>query len=70
MSDGYKYYSQTMSGWVISTDPKAAPEKRWRAVHPEMGERFFAEHDQILDMTVQIMAEQLKKLFEKPRGKR
>jgi len=67
MSEGYKYYSQTTSGWTISTDPKAAPERRWRAVHPVFGTRFFVEHDEILEFTVRHMLEQFEKRFGKVR---
>src|SRR4029077_5156079 len=59
MSDNYQYYSHTSSGWTISTDPDAAPDKRWRAVHPVYGERFFAEHDDILCFTARHMLEQI-----------
>ena len=52
---GYKAYSQTGSGWFISTDPDADPTKRWRAVHPRYGEKFFAKHDDILPFTAENM---------------
>ena len=52
---GYKAYSQTGSGWFISTNPDAEPAKRWRAVHPQYGERFFAKHDDILPFTAEHM---------------
>lgn len=65
MSDdpGYKYYSNTTSGWTISTNSKAEPAKRWRAVHPEHGTRFFPTHDEILPFTCQHMIEQFEKKF-------
>jgi hypothetical protein len=53
--DGYTYYSQMGSGWVISTNPKAEPERRWRAVHPQFGERFFKTHDEIPTFAVEFM---------------
>ena len=59
----YKYYSQTSSGWTISTDPKAPKNKRWRAKHPRWGEKFFAEHDQVLDFTLRHLVEQFKKMM-------
>lgn len=62
--DGYKYYSQTTSGWTISTNPKAEPAKRWRAEHPEFGTRYFKEHDEILEYTVTNMM----KTFEQVLG--
>jgi hypothetical protein len=51
----YEHFSNTTSGWSISTDPDAAPEKRWRAVHDQFGEKFFAEHEDILKFTVSHM---------------
>ena len=57
----YKYFSNTTSGWTISTDKDAPPDKRWRAVHPMWGERFFAEHDEILPFTCEHMVEQFQK---------
>lgn len=63
--DNYKYYSQTTSGWTISTNPKARPEKRWRAVHEEFGTRYFHEHDEILKFTV----EHMRQMFMKAWGK-
>ena len=59
----YKPFSHTSSGWAISTDPDAAPDKRWRAVHPQFGERFFAEHDEILEFTVKHMLERFFRLM-------
>ena len=61
----YKYYSQTTSGWKISTDPKADPDKRWRAVHPMHGERFFDAHHKILEYTVKRMVKEAKVLLKK-----
>jgi hypothetical protein len=61
---GYKYYSNTSSGWTISTNPKAALHKRWRAVHPDHGERFFKEHDEILPFTVGLMRDMFKEKFD------
>jgi len=61
----YKYYSQTTSGWEISTDPKADPNKRWRAVHPLHGERFFDAHHKILEYTVKRMFKEAKALIKK-----
>lgn len=62
----YKYYSQTSSGWLIETDPNADPDRRWRATHQQFGERFFDEHDKILEYTVRRMVEQLKQLMSDP----
>jgi len=59
---GYKYYSNTTSGWTVSTNPNAAPEKRWRIVHPQFGERFFKEHDDIMRFTVEHMRDMFNKL--------
>lgn len=39
----YKYVSQTSSGWIISEDPDATPEKRWRAEHVDPRKRFSAD---------------------------
>jgi hypothetical protein len=61
---GYTYYSNTSSGWTISTDPEAAQGKRWRAVHPDYGERFFATHDEILPFTCQHLVERFKEFLE------
>lgn len=61
----YKYYSQTASGWTIETDPNVKPEKRWRAVHPEFGTKYFAEHDEILKFTVSHMAERFEEWLKK-----
>jgi len=55
--DGYKAYSQTTSGWAISVNDDAQPDKRWRAVHPEFGTKFFRKHDEILEYTVKRIAE-------------
>jgi len=62
--EGYKYFSQTTSGWEISTSEKAAPDKRWRAEHPEFGIKYFREHDDILNFTVTNMM----KTFEQAMG--
>jgi hypothetical protein len=55
----YKYYSQTSSGWEITTDPKAPDGKQWRATHPVYGERFFDTHDEILPWTCEHMFKQM-----------
>lgn len=55
--DGYKAYSETMSGWKISTSDDAPPDQRWRAVHEDFGTRYFETHDEILDYTVKHMME-------------
>jgi hypothetical protein len=39
----YKYVSQTSSGWIISKDPDAEPDKRWRAEHVEPLKRISAD---------------------------
>lgn len=61
----YAYFSNTSSGWTISTNPNASKEKRWRAIHPQFGTKYFAEHDDILKFTLENMREHLKKLMEK-----
>lgn len=61
----YKPYSQTTSGWAISTDSEAEPAKRWKAIHPLFGEKFFVEHDEILEFTVSHMRDQFIKLLQK-----
>jgi len=53
----YQDYSQTSSGWTISTDQEAPEHKRWRAVHKLWGERFFPTHDEILPFTCNHMRE-------------
>lgn len=58
MSDEYKLFSHTSSGWSISENRRAPRDRRWRAQHPVYGEKFFAEHDDILPFTCQHMAEQ------------
>ena len=55
----YKNYSRTSSGWFISTDPEAPADKRWRAWHPDHGERFFRQHDEILPFTCKHMVDQI-----------
>ena len=64
---GYRAVSQTSSGWAISTDPAAPEDKRWRAVHPLFGERFFDARHKILEFTVKHMAEQFEKKFGRMR---
>jgi hypothetical protein len=61
--DGYKYHSQTSSGWEIQNNPDAPKEKRWRIVHPEYGERFFPHREYkgrniIMEFTVKHMMQQ------------
>jgi hypothetical protein len=60
VGDGYKAYSETMSGWKISVNDDARPDKRWRAVHQEFGTKYFEKHDQILEYTVKRIAEMFK----------
>jgi hypothetical protein len=60
----YKPFSQTTSGWSISVDEDAPPDKRWRAVHPVFGERFFPTHDEILEYTVKNMLDQFRRIFK------
>jgi hypothetical protein len=64
---GYEYFSTTGSGWTVSTDPDAAPDKVWRAVHPALGERFFAEHGQILQFTTSMAAELVRSILRPAR---
>ena len=68
-SGTYKHFSHTSSGWEISNDPNAQRDLRWRAVHPEYGERFFAEHDEILPFTCRHMVEH-SAIFNKLKGKK
>ena len=63
MADGYKYYSQTSSGWEITTDPEAPPDKRWRIVHERWGTRYFDEHDKVLEFTLDHMVKQYEHLL-------
>ena len=63
MKDGYEQYSYTSSGGTIYTNPKAPPEERWLIEHPHFGNKFFADHDDILKWTVEQMREQFKKLY-------
>lgn len=56
----YKTYSQTGSGWTISTDPDAKPDKLWRATHPQFGELFFKTHDEILPYLLDYMRKRFK----------
>jgi len=60
----YKPYSQTTSGWSISTDPKAEKARRWRAVHPEFGERFYATHDEVLPDVAKHYFERVEKAMK------
>jgi hypothetical protein len=62
----YKPVSFTSSGWAISTDPKADPDKRWRAVHPLYGERFFDARHKVLEYTVKHMMQQFTKRAAQP----
>lgn len=57
----YHEFSRTASGWVISTNKQAMSDKRWRAVHPIFGEKFFPTHDEILPWCVEHMREQFLK---------
>jgi len=57
----YREYSRTSSGWIISTNKQAMSDKRWRAVHPVYGEKFFAQHDDILKFTVENMRQEFLK---------
>jgi hypothetical protein len=50
---GYKEYSRTSSGGIIFVNPAAPPEKRWRIEHQAFGEKYFANHDDILEWTVE-----------------
>jgi hypothetical protein len=60
---GYKYFSNTTSGWEISVNDNAPPDKRWRAVHEEFGTKFFDNHDEILEFTLMHMMERTKRLL-------
>jgi len=41
----YQKFSQTTSGWEISNDSQAAPEKQWRIQHPEWGTRYYSTYE-------------------------
>lgn len=60
----YKVTSWTASGWEISTDPGADPDKRWRAVHPEWGTRYFDQRHKILEYTVKYVMKQFERRME------
>jgi hypothetical protein len=57
----YKEYSRTSSGWTIYSNRSASWLKRWKITHPFYGERFFAQHDDILKFTVEHMREEYAK---------
>lgn len=59
--DRYMRYSQTSSGGTIYTNPHAEPDKRWLIEHPHFGNKYFADHDDILKWTV----EQIRQRFER-----
>ena len=61
----YEEYSRTSSGGIIYTNPDAPPEKRWKIEHPHYGDKFFADHDDILKWCV----EQLRDRFFKMTGR-
>jgi hypothetical protein len=65
----YTHTSHTSSGWQISTDPSADPDKRWRAEHPKFGVRFFDARHKILEYTVKHMTKQFAALVDKPGAK-
>jgi hypothetical protein len=56
VGDGYKAFSQTMSGWEISVNDDAPIERRWRAIHKQFGTKYFDNHDEILEHAVQLVA--------------
>ena len=56
---GYKECSRTSSGGIIYTNPEAPPDKRWLIKHRYFGDKYFADHDDILKWTVGEM----RKLF-------
>jgi hypothetical protein len=55
--DMYVFYSRTNSGGIIYTNPHAPPERRWLIKHASFGDKYFAEHDDILKWTVDQMRE-------------
>jgi hypothetical protein len=61
----YTHYSQTTSGGTIYINPDAAPDKRWLIKHKHFGDKYFAEHDDILKWTVEQMREQYKRMSSK-----
>jgi len=63
VGDGYKAYSATLSGWKISVNDDAPRERRWRAVHPEFGTKYFDKHDKILEYTVKRIADLFRMLM-------
>jgi hypothetical protein len=62
---GYTKYSQTGSGGTIYVNYSAPPAARWLIEHPHFGNKFFADHDDILKWTVECIREQ----FIKTHGK-
>jgi hypothetical protein len=54
--DGYRYYSSTSSGWTNSVNIDAPKNKRWRARHPDFGDKFFSHPDDILAFTSKLLA--------------
>jgi len=65
----YKHFSNTTSGWEIGEDVDAPPDKRWRATHERYGEKFFANHSDILPFTTRNMADELKRTGFRPPDK-
>ena len=59
---GYTEFSRTGSGWIISNNPKAKPDRLWRAAHPQLREeRFFPTHEEILPWALDYMRERFMK---------
>jgi hypothetical protein len=67
---GYKQYSRTSSGGVIYTNPAAPPDKRWLIEHKDFGNKYFADHDDILKWTVEETVKHFERLNQPsaPRG--
>jgi hypothetical protein len=63
--EGYTHFSNTTSGWTISTKDDAPPEQRWCATHLRYGTKYFAEHDDILPYTLNNMVAELKQRWSR-----
>jgi hypothetical protein len=60
----YKKFSQTSSGWEISEDTEALPEKRWRIKHPEWGTRYYPTHEDASRSALTEGVERLRAAFK------
>lgn len=64
----YKEFSRTTSGWVISEDVDAPPEKRWRIKHPAWGTRYYPTHDEASISALEEGVHRLQEMFKKLTG--